>query len=394
MYKMEILEFYYGWSHIRARLSKSGGVYVDLPSRIGYRDSIVLEERGWRYTSTQDDYTDYYFHVWLTDKGMVSWANDMTRGIQYQSEPFNPDYPNAGLINDTVLKVHTIAKTIREYQSRNLPIAEAFELRKNYLDTTLKMLGYDSIDAVGEELDESKAYLPLNRVVDCLENYKHLGTFVYSQGKAGDYDMYTQRFAENTTREEILEYMQSIQEQVDSNVAFMQKHEEALELKRKIYPDYREDFSKKAGVYIWDDYKEKVKSVALLLLELNADILTPEQREKLGIPEFKLIDQLEADDKIAKVIDTKEFNEACKAEDETAYEEAKELVRRAKEIKIELYPSDPEAITAEDVVNTLESELKEITERKESIEKQDQIYAKYYSKARKKAEVREDEYVR
>ena len=138
----------------------------------------------------------------------------------------------------------------------------------------------------------------------------------------------------------------------------------------------------------------KILNLALLLLESNADILTPEQRENLGVPEFEVIDQVCADDKIAKVIDGKAFNDACKVEDEIAYEEAKELVRRAKEIKPEVYPSDPEAITAEDIVSTLESELKEITERKESIEKQDQIYAKYYSKARKKVKVREDEYTR
>ena len=391
---MEVFDFNYKWSRIRARLTKGGGVYVDLPSRIGYRDSLVLEDRGWRYSSTQDDCIDYYFHVWLKDNGMVSWANDMTRGIQYVRDPFDPDAPNAGLLNDTVLKVYTIAKTIRDYQARKLPIAEAYELRKKYLDTTLKMLGYDSIDAVGEELDESKAYLPLNRVVDCLENYKHLGGFVYSLEKLGDYDMYTQRFKEDITREEVLEYMQSIQEQVDSNIEFMQKHDKDLALKRRIYPDYRDNMSKKTGIYIWDDYKEKVKSVALLLLELNADILTPKQREKLEVPEFEVIDQVCADDKIAKVIDGKAFNDACKVEDEIAYEEAKELVRRAKEIKPEVYPSDPEAITAEDIVSTLESELKEITERKESIEKQDQIYAKYYSKARKKVKVREDEYAR
>ena len=206
--------------------------------------------------------------------------------------------------------------------------------------------------------------------------------------------MYTQRFKEDVTREEVLEYMQSIQEQVDSNIEFMQKHDKDLALKRRIYPDYRDNMSKKTGIYIWDDYKEKVKSVALLLLELNADILTPKQRENLGVPEFEVIDQVCADDKIAKVIDGKAFNDACKVEDEIAYEEAKELVRRAKEIKPEVYPSDSEAITAEDIVSTLESELKEITERKESIEKQDQIYAKYYSKARKKVKVREDEYDR
>lgn len=395
---MEIFEFNYGWDKVRARLTKGGGVYVDLPSRSGqrgstYRESIVLEDRGWRFSSTQDDCIEYYFHVWLTDRGMVSWTNDLKNRIEYLSEPFDPDHPNAGLINDTVLKIHTIAKKIRDYQKRNLPVAEVFELRKYYLDTTLKMLGYDSIDAVGEKLDVSRGYLALSKVAKSLEKYKNLATAVYSTGKAGDYDCYISKFLDEVTRDDVIEYIRPIKEEVDSNIAFMREQEESLELKRKVCPEYRRDMNKKMGLYTWDDYEENVKKVAMLLLELNADLLTPEQRVKFGIPEFVRIEKLETDDKIARLIDTKSFNDACNVEDELVYQESKQLVGRLKEIDPEIVSTE-ESIPREKIVQLLASELKDIEERKDSISIHENIYKKYYSKARKvNSKVQEDDYV-
>ena len=244
---MEVLEFSYGWSKVRARLTKGGGVYVDLPAKCGrggstIRESIVLEDRGWRFSSTEDECIDYYFHVWLTENGTVSWTNDMSSRIQYLDEPFNPDYPNAGLINDTVIKLHTIAKTIRDYQKRNLPIEEVFELRKYYLDTTLKMLGYDSIDSVGEKLKEPGRYLGLSRVAENLESYKQLAHLVYSLGKAGDYDMYTQRLNSEVTREEVIELISS------SNKWYATEYYRKLKKKYPVgvYVDWLEGGSSKA----------------------------------------------------------------------------------------------------------------------------------------------------
>ena len=148
---MEIYEFDHGWDLIRVRIRKAGSVYVDLPARFGerggiFRESIVLEDRGWRFTSTQSDDCEYYFHVWLTDDGRLSWANDMSRGIQYCSEKFDPNYPNAGYLNDTALKLYTISQEVKKYQARNLPTHEVFELRKRYLNAVLKMLGYEVND--------------------------------------------------------------------------------------------------------------------------------------------------------------------------------------------------------------------------------------------------------
>ena len=171
---MEVFDFDYGWKRIRARLGKTGSVYIDLPSRSGYnggefRETIVLEDRRWRFTSLQYDCIDYFFHMWMDDQGNMSYANDMTRGIEYMREPYNPNYPNAGTLDDTAKLLYTVSHTIREYQKRNLPVEEVFELRKLYLNVALKTLGYDTIDAVAESLDDSRGYLGLNKVVDCLK---------------------------------------------------------------------------------------------------------------------------------------------------------------------------------------------------------------------------------
>ena len=380
---MEIYEFDYGWSRLRARIWGKGSVYVDMPSRIGYTDRICLEERGWRYTSTQDDCIDYIFHMWMKDDGMMAWANDMSRGIQYLSEPFNSNYPNAGLLNDTAMKLYTVSHTIREYQKRNLPVQEVFELRKLYLTTALKTLGYDSIDAVGEPLDDSRGYLGLNRVVDSLEKYLDLSSLVHSLGKYGDYDQYTCRATKEATREQILEYAKPVKLQIDELLAFMQGKETELAEKRVILPEYRRNMKEKIGEYSFDDYEEKVKAVAILLLQLNADMLTDEQRAKFGIEAFKIVDELEVKDKISSLIDSDEFNLACRIEDEFAYDESEELVNVIKALE-PVNEKFVEVYTREDIVRLLGSELEEFEERKQSVDVQDKIHKKYYTKNRSK----------
>ena len=380
---MEIYEFDYGWSRLRARIWGKGSVYVDMPSRIGYTDRICLEERGWRYTSTQDDCIDYIFHMWMKDDGMMAWANDMSRGIQYLSEPFNSNYPNAGLLNDTAMKLYTVSHTIREYQKRNLPVQEVFELRKLYLTTALKTLGYDSIDAVGEPLDDSRGYLGLNRVVDSLEKYLDLSSLVHSLGKYGDYDQYTCRATKEATREQILEYAKPVKLQIDELLAFMQGKETELAEKRVILPEYRRNMKEKIGEYSFDDYEEKVKAVAILLLQLNADMLTDEQRAKFGIEAFKVVDELEVKDKISSLIDSDEFNLACRIEDEFAYDESEELVNVIKALE-PVNEKFVEVYTREDIVRLLGSELEEFEERKQSVDVQDKIHKKYYTKNRSK----------
>ena len=395
---MEVYEFRDGWDKIKVRFTKTGGVYVDMPLRFGrggvvLRDSIVREERGWRFSSTQDDCIDYYFNMWLDDDGTLSWVNDMMYRRQYATEKFNPDYPNAGVLNDTAIKLYNVSQRIKNYQNRMLPTHEIFELRQLYLKTALKMLGYDSVDAVGGKLDDSRGYFCLTKVVDALENYVDLSRVVYSLGKAGDYDLFQSRIAEDATRESVLEFAKPVKYQIDEFVKYMKEREDELQEKRLVYPEYKRNMSVKAGEYTWDEYEEKVKAVAMLLFELNADLLTEEQRTKFGIEQVIFVDAIESKDKISKLIDTQEFNDVCRIEDEFVYEEAEELVRRISNLNNSDNPAK-EAFSREEVVRLLSSEMKELEERKNSVDVQETLHKKYYSrKSKQQVKVAEDEYV-
>ena len=396
---MEIYEFNYGWDLIRARIRKSGSVYIDLPTRFGdrgsvFNESIVLEERGWRFTSTQDEDYEYYFHVWLTDDGRLSWANDMTRGIEYCREKFDPNCPNAGHLNDTALKLYTISQEVKEYQARNLPVHEVYDLRKRYLESVLKVLGYDSIEAVAEKLDDSKGVLGLNKVVDGLEDYRDLSMLVYSLGKAGDEDMIKCRVKKDSTREQILDYIKPVEDLVTEYEQFLEKRDKELVEKRGIVPGYKTKMKEKVGEYSWYEYEAKVKSVALLILELNADLLTEEQRDKLGIKPFEITNEISIKDRISNLIDNVGFNAACKVEDEFAYSESENLVRKIKELKLDGTAGEPE-VTREEVVRILGAELQDLEERRKSVDVQETLRKKYYTKREKKKTVktRDDEYV-
>ena len=395
---MEVYEFRDGWDKIKVKFTKTGGVYVDMPVKFGrggvvLRESIVREKRGWRFSSTQDDCIDYYFNMWLDDDGTLSWVNDMMYRRQYATEKFNPDYPNAGVLNDTAIKLYNVSQRIKNYQNRMLPTHEIFELRQLYLKTALKMLGYDSVDAVGGKLDDSRGYFCLTKVVDALENYVDLSRVVYSLGKAGDYDLFQSRIAEDATRESVLEFAKPVKYQIDEFVKYMKEREDELQEKRLVYPEYKRNMSVKAGEYTWDEYEEKVKAVAMLLLELNADLLTEEQRTKFGIEQVIFVDAIESKDKISKLIDTQEFNDVCRIEDEFVYEEAEELVRRISNLNNSDNPAK-EAFSREDVVRLLSSEMKELEERKNSVDVQETLHKKYYSrKSKQQVKVAEDEYV-
>ena len=396
---MEVFEIRDGWDIIKVRMTKNGSVYADLPVRYGnrggeFRETIILDDRGWKFSSIDTECIDYYFHMWLKHDGRIAWVNDMQYRIQETNEPFDPNYPNAGVLNDTAIKLYNTVEKIKSYQKRNLPTEEIFELRKYYLDTTLKMLGYDSIDAVGENLSDSRGYLSLTKVVKSLEDYRDLSALVYSEINLGTYDIIRCTAKEDATREEIIEYAKPVKDRIDETVEFMQTMETGLKERRKINPEYRRNMKGKVGEYTWEVYEENVKKVALLLLELNADLLTDSQRAKFGIPSFEVLDDLTVKDKISKLIDSKEFGDACRIEDGFAYEEARELVQKTKDFPVQVSITD-EMLTEEQLVNILKSELEEVKERESAVATHDRIHAKYYSKTgnkAKKVKILDDEY--
>ena len=334
---MEIFEVEYEGKKIPVQKDENGSIFVLLPTRYGdrgsqFRETIMYERRGWRFTSTQEDDIEYYFHMWLKDDGRMAWANDMTHGIQEFNEPFNPYYPNAGVLNDTAMQLYTIVEQIKEYQKRDLPVNELLLLRQYYLNTALKVLGYDSIDDIIEDRNNASEYLGLNKVACLLEEYKDLSGLVFSMGEIREEEVVVCIAPKTVDRKKALELGIPVKEQIQDNAQFVQIEDAELEKKRRILPEYRTKMEESVGVYTYDNYQNAVKNAALLLLELNADLLTDEQRKALGIPEYKVMEDMLLRDRISRLIDTKDFNDACQTENEFAHEQSIELIRKAKDI--------------------------------------------------------------
>ena len=111
-----------------------------------------------------------------------------------------------------------------------------------------------------------------------------------------------------------------------------------------------------------DNYEKALRDAALLLLELNADLLTSEQREQLGIEGREVLSDLDLKDKISNLIDSRDFNSACRVESEFAYGESTELVKKAKE-KIKLQDED-----TGDIIRIINEEAKQAEDRMKSLD--------------------------
>ena len=75
--KMEVFEIENGWDLIKVSMTPGGGVYADLPIRYGnrgseFRETVVLEERGWRFSSIDTECVDY-LRNWLTKR--IAWLD-------------------------------------------------------------------------------------------------------------------------------------------------------------------------------------------------------------------------------------------------------------------------------------------------------------------------------
>ncbi len=393
---MEIFEVEYEGERILVQKSETGSLYARLPTRFGdrgsaFRETITLEERGWRFSSTQDGDIEYFFNMWLKPDGRMAWANDMTPRIQEFNAPFNPYYPNAGVLNDTALKLYSIVKQIEEYQKRDIPAMELLLLRQYQLNTTLKMLGYDSVDAVAENTNNSRGYLALNRVATQLEDYMDLSGLVISLGEIAEQEMFACTAPKDVDRKKALDLGRPVKEQIESNVEFMKEQENGLGRKRAVLPGYKTGMSEKMGVYTADNYERAVRNAALLLLELNADLLTDEQREKLGIGEFKHLGDLSLRDRISRLIDSKEFNDACKCEHEFACGQSEELIKIAKNSIDGMNPIEKESAYAKELISLVLEETRDLEDRKKIVDAHEDIEARFYPNKKKKKDIRDDD---
>ena len=92
----------------------------------------------------------------------MAFRNGKTDKMFVTKEIFDPNSKNDSKISNIALELYKTVEQLKEYEKRDLPISSTCKLRKRKLETTLKMLGYDSVDEFNSELDDSKGYLALS----------------------------------------------------------------------------------------------------------------------------------------------------------------------------------------------------------------------------------------
>lgn len=375
---METFKINYKGEKIKATRTDYGTYIAELPPVIGdhgveYENKISRVDNGWRYSQTDAAHGDY-FDVYLYDDGTYGWTNEMLNHIKKSEKKFNP---NAIDQTDPVDKVcgdiYEVVEQFYQYEKRGISADKVIALRKSYLDSMLRMLGYSSTDRVKKETDPNKGYLALGKVASMLERYKNLAT-LFRQVKPGEYEV---DIPDDMSQEELAQLFLSVGQDMKSVNERMTAKDDLNQQMRGILPTYgltmRDDISSEE----WELYSTNVSRTAELLLSLNYDIV-PEM-DKITLKDESKLDGLELGDRISRVIDTKEFSEACNIEDN--YVKA-ENERFAEEIDRLIDGSD--RVIKSSVGASLDflkrQALISRDERDEYIQKYEEIERLYYSK--------------
>lgn len=376
---METFKINYKGEKIDAVKTDHGGYTATLPVRFGdkgtvYTETVSRVENGWRFTSTESEHADYYFDVYLYDDGTTGWTNDMQNRIVKSDSKFNPSFYDK---SDPVAKVcadmYEVIQGFYEHEKRGIDAEKVIGLRQAYLHTMLKMLGYTSTDRVGKELDPNKSFKALGKVASMLERYKNLAT-MFKQTKPGVYEV---NVPEGMTQDELKDVIIAVGTDVRKLNERMDAEEDLNQTKRAVLPNFGLTMTDEVKPDEYAVYSENVAKVAELLLELNYDIVAENDRKT--IKDESGLDGLELGDKISRVIDTKEFSEACHTEDNYVKTENERLAE-----EIDRLIDDSERVINSSVGAALDFLKRQAMisrdERKEFIEKYQEIEKLYYSK--------------
>ena len=376
---METFKVKYKGQLADAIVTDSGMYAVQLPTRKGdrgttYTERIVRRDNKWEFSSREDEHPDYFFTVGLYDDGTMEWQNDMSGGPKKTIEKFDPKFYDR---NDTVecvcAEIYDIAKQFEEYEKLGISAEKVVNLRKVYLASMIKMLGYQSTDMVKKEPDPNRSYLALGKVASMLERYKNLAT-MFSQMKPG---LYSVNVPEGMSQEELKNIVFAVAADIKSVNERMAAEDDLTQTKRGVLPTFgltmREDLSEEE----WSLYSTNVSRTAELLLELNYDIVP--DMDKITLKDESKLDGLDLGDRISRLIDTKEFSEACNIEDNYVKAENDRLAS-----EIDRLIDDSDRVINSSVGAALDFLKRQAMisrdERDDYIKKYEEIEKMYYSK--------------
>lgn len=321
---MEIFEVLYRGKKVNAIKREKGEIYVILPTRCGekgseFKERILRDSYGWKFESFLVDKPEVGFNLWIRDNGTLAYRTLDADKILVTKQVFNPDLQNGGKLNNVATELYNILEQLNAYEKRDIPASSTCKLRKKRLETTLKLLGYSSIEEVNEELNDSKGYMALTSIRKQLENYINLGAYIHLEGRE---DLIRVNVPEGMSREDFINLAIPVTDEYSSDLKYITEQDEQREQKRSLLPDYCEEMSKKIPYADWLLYSKVVRETAQLYLELNADLINDD------IPDSSRLTGIALKERISKLIDSKEFAIACSIENEFVIREGNRLIKR------------------------------------------------------------------
>lgn len=362
---MEIFEVVFRGKQVKAVKDSAGKIYIRLPnwkakSEKRIDEIISRESNGWKYEVISDFDFENSSELWLRDDGRIAWSTKDNRNIVVSKQPFNPDSPNAGKLNVIVTELYRTVEQLKVYEQRNIPASTIIKLRRFKLLSTLNLLGYATVDDVGVELEDSEMKFELRRIGEKLKEYINLGAYVHVERKENDEDVIKLNIPEEMTKEEFWEMVELVKNEYLEEKQFAEEQAETREEKRDILPDYCADARRKMPQADWLLYTRILIETAKLLLELNADILEPNQKTKT--PDLSQLTEKELEDRISKLINSKDFAKACEIEKTFLVKEAKKLVDKVEYELSEMREQEKNTHIGEALQNILQKENEFIRE--------------------------------
>ena len=370
---MEIFEVLFRGKKAIAVKKNNGEIYVNLPVRRSkqgneIRESISRDANGWKFSCFVVGNSDISFKVWIMDDGRIACYSSKEKKHVIAKEKFDPNTKKDGQVYNIAKELYKTIQQLEEYKKSDIPVSATYKLRREKLKTTLKLLGYDSIEQVNSELDDSRCYLSLSRIGEQLEHYINLGAYVHYEGNINDEDTIRVNIPEGMSREDFIGLVSPVTEEFFADKESIGQQEDKIRERQEIIPDYCTQISRKIPYAEWLLYKRIIQETAQLLLELNADLLSTNERN--GLTDSSSLTGTELEDRISKLIDSRDFSKACNIESRFLVREATRLVKEAEAIISEVYEQTGNKSMTEDLVRIKDEEIEMIKQRKSQINEQ------------------------
>lgn len=299
---------------------KDGKTYYEYITRSKLGAEVLGEEiGGWEFVSSRKGDPDYKFSFWILDDGRRICNNPDKNPEQYRELPgkfsrtATPKTSSEELSRD----VYDTIKQLYEINRLGVKAEEIGELRTKTLDTLLKILGYSSPSKVKFPMSTQKSYFALRRIGKFLEGYRSLA-FVSPEEREDGTKSFLVDYDGTPNREKVIEDTEETTKQLENAVSFIQEQDEWVRTVREIsrqedfytVDDYSASNADRGG---YSNYARMIRKTAQLLLGLNYDLLSKEDRS--GISDLTTLYGIELEDEISSIIDSSEFEAACSFED-------------------------------------------------------------------------------